>query len=466
MRRLIMRKTLIVISALIFSCLFFISVLFGNSAPERISFSPAETSEVLNNPYMGLVADARDTDIEQPVRLAHANAFWRDIEPNKGQFDFERFEQTNHFDKWRQDNVKIVLRIILDYPGPVKHMDIPDWLYNEIGGRGSWYNNDYGVGFSPDYTNAALISYHDKLLQAFGDRYTDDPLIAFVELGSIGHWGEWHTWDSDPNRIPFPKHAVSDRYAAAYVRNFPDKLLLMRRPTEIARKYGMGLFNDAFGKTNATVDGFLSWFTSGYVSWLTGEKEPAMPDFWAKAPSGGEFSDPVKYVSASRIGETLRQAKLTHVSWLGPSAPVYEQLGGSLQESIDLLLKTIGYRFIIAKVSHEKQIKAGGQLHVELGVTNRGVAPFYFQWPVELSLWSTDNLRVAVWPVNWDIRKWLSGASKEKAVLAIPVGLPSGDYTMRMAILDPETGKSGIRFANESLYPDDGYDISTVQIAE
>src|SRR5690606_17235604 len=133
-------------------------------------------------------------------------------------------------------------------------------------------------------------------IAALADRYNADPLIAFVQLGSLGHWGEWHTRDEDPGRIAFPKRTVADRYAEPYVRHFADKPLLMRRPHAIARDAKMGLFNDAFGKRESTIDGFLDWYANGYVNWLTQEEEPAMPDFWTYAPVGGEFAHATRYI--------------------------------------------------------------------------------------------------------------------------------------------------------------------------
>ena len=41
----------------------------------------------------------------------------------------------------------------MDVPGEEKHMDIPEWLYDKIEGQGTWYDMEYGKGFSPNYQN-------------------------------------------------------------------------------------------------------------------------------------------------------------------------------------------------------------------------------------------------------------------------------------------------------------------------
>src|SRR5690606_8522362 len=130
--------------------------LSASTTPPTVTYIPVETTSVLNNPYMGFAVDARSDEAEQPFRLAHANLSWRELEPEEGHYDWESIEAKYQFDLWRSRNVNLVIRVILDYPGDTAHMDIPDWLYEAIDRQGTWYDNDYGQGFSPDYDNPVL----------------------------------------------------------------------------------------------------------------------------------------------------------------------------------------------------------------------------------------------------------------------------------------------------------------------
>ncbi|WP_276354068.1 DUF4832 domain-containing protein [Cohnella caldifontis] len=438
----------------------------GQVPPASVTYVPAESDRLLDNPYIGFVADARYPQISQPVRLAFAKMTWREIEPRKGEFDFAGFEKVIHLEEWKTKNVKIILRVVLDYPEDEDHLDIPDWLYEEIQHKGTHYTLEYGKGFSPDYSNPVLIREHESLIRALAERYNDDPSIAFVELGSVGHWGEWHTWDEEPGLIPFPKRAVADQYVQAYIRHFSHKPLLMRRPMNVAAKNGMGLFNDAFGKTDSTVDGFWQWYTQGYESWLTGEQEPAMPQFWVSRPSGGEFSGAPTYFSSDKIDETIRQAKLTHVSWMGPDAPVEEPPGGPLQANIDRFLKTIGYRFAVASDTHPESARAGETIPIGLSVVNRGTAPFYFPWKMELSLSDAEGRIAAATAAQADIRQWLPGRTDFEEQWALPETLAPGTYRLNIAILDPETGLPGIEFAMDGGRSDGRYPLGSIRIDE
>ncbi len=436
----------------------------ASTSPATVTYVPAESSRVLNNPYMGFAIDARYDNAAQPFRLAHANLHWREIEPVEGQYDWEAIEEKYQFELWRSKKVNLILRVILDYPTDEKHMDIPDWLYEAIDRRGTWYDNDYGQGFSPDYDHPQLIAKHERLIRALAERYNDDPLIAYIQLGSLGHWGEWHTRDEDPGRIDFPKRAVSDRYAMHYVRYFTNKHLVMRRPHEVALNQNMGLFNDAFGKRNATIDEFLDWYTNGYKSWLTQEPEPAMPDFWTYAPSGGEFSDGTRYVTDAYIDDTILQAKLTHVTWMGPNGPYKEPRNGKLQANIDRFLNTIGYRYVIAKESHEQSVAPGGKLHVRATIINRGVAPSYHRWPLEIGIADAAGAVQSKIRSSQDIRAWLSGSRQVSVDVPIPRSLPAGEYTLTAAILDPANGQPGIDLAIEGRRADGRYTLGSFTV--
>jgi hypothetical protein len=438
----------------------------ASNTPANVTYVPIESTRVLNNPYMGFAVDARYDKFAQPYRLAHANLYWRDLEPVEGRYDWEAIEEKYRFDQWREKKVNLILRVVLDYPGDSKHMDIPDWLYESIDRQGTWYDIEYGQGFSPDYSHPVLIRKHEQLIRALAERYDDDPLIAYIQLGSLGHWGEWHTRDEEPGRIEFPRRAVSDQYAEHYVDHFTNKPLLMRRPHAIALEHKMGLFNDAFGKRDATIKEFLDWYTNGYTSWLTQEPEPAMPDFWTYAPSGGEFSDETRYVTDAYIDDTILQAKLTHVTWMGPNAPYKEPLGGKLQNNIDRFLNTIGYRFVIAKETHEQTVRPGGRLHVRAAIVNRGAAPIYYRWPLEIGIVDAAGVLQSKIRSSQDIRTWLPGTRQVSVDVPVPATLPAGEYTLTAAILDPTNGQPGIDLAIEGRRSDGRYTLGSFAIVE
>jgi len=120
------------------------------------------------NPLMGWAPWATIERSQQPHTLVYADLTWRDFEPLQGQFDFDSFKERNQLDRWRAQGKRVVFRFVMDVPRDERHKDIPDWLYDAIGGDGDWYDHAYGQGFSPNYANPLLITYHQKAIRALG----------------------------------------------------------------------------------------------------------------------------------------------------------------------------------------------------------------------------------------------------------------------------------------------------------
>lgn len=432
------------------------------------TFYPVELTSVLNNPYMGWAPSAEGGPYDQPHRLVYVNATWRELEPTKGEYGFEALEQKYKFRYWVEKEIDIIFRLNMDFPGKDRHLDIPDWLYAEIGEDGTWYESDYGKGFSPNYSNPTLISYHKRLIEALAARYTGIKPVPIIALGSIGHWGEWHTKQDQPFSIPFPGIEVSDQYISHYFQAFTNKHLVMRRPFRIAKDNKMGLYNDSFGNLVQTYDYFISNINNGYHDYLADITQPPMPDFWKYAPSGGEIANPPGMVcfEKDQINTTLKQIKDSHTSWLGPSCPAYDALGAELQDNYDLMLKTMGYRFVLHSAKHPRKVKAGNAFPIKMVWENKGVAPFYYAWPLELSLSDADSKIIYKATLPEDIRSWLPGKKEVEASLELPSDLKPGSYGICVAILDPDTGRPAIELAIGNRRPDSRYCLDQVIIVQ
>lgn len=451
------------------------------------TYYPEEVFDVLYNPYMGFVPWAKDRNMEygdiysQPHRLVYAGITWRELEPTKGNFDWEGIEEKWQFDFWAEKGCKINIRIIMDTPtNDPTHKDIPDWLYTALmaedyaGNPGTWYDTvEIGSGFSPNYNSPLLIAEHQRMIKALAERYNDDPRISFIQLGSLGHWAEWHTWPSGSG--VFPNIDVSDRYVQHYLDNFTNKISGMRKPFPIASKQHLGLFNDMFGIKSSTNE-WLEWikngwnqidqFSDGSIDNGQLQAASAMPDFWKYAYSGGEFAngDAPSFLTESTIMETLRQARESHTSWLGPCTPLGNDYDREIQPNIDALLKTMGYRLVLEAVTHSNSVLAGKSLNVTMVWNNKGVAPFYYNWPLELSLLDSKGEVVFTTLTGEDIRKWLPGRTTLTEVFNIPSGISAGTYNLGVAIIDPDTGEPGIDLAIAGKREDGRYLLGQVMI--
>lgn len=417
-----------------------------------VSYYPKPSDKVLTNPYMGLVLNADSDKTYQPFSMVYAGLSWREIEPEKGKYAFEEFEKKYKMNYWSQKGVKFIFRLYMDYPSAEKHMDIPDWLYNEIDGDGIWYNKNGKKGFSPNYRNECLIENHKRLIEALGNRYNDEGKVAFVELGSIGHWGEWHTTYIQNELNAFPTTEITDKYVQHYIDFFDTNKLMMRRPYFIAKDNNFGLYNDAFGDKTQTEDYFLKWIEEGYKDHNVEQIHPDMKDYWKTAPSGGEFANYPGdvYLEDNYIDRTLNMLKSSHTSWLGPSNPANIALSAEKQNNLDRLLKLIGYRFRIEKSEYSKKVIAGKKQNGTITLSNDGVAPFYYDWPMYISIYDYRGINEDKIKVNHDIRNLLPGVNNISYNFNINNNFPAGIYGTKFFIEDPDAKKPSIRFANVS----------------
>lgn len=406
----------------------------------------------ISNPLMGLAPWARDITINQLHTLVYADLSWRDFEPQPGVYNFEQFENRNNFERWRAEGKRVVFRFYCDYPKAVAHLDIPDWLYTAINGDGEHYSSDQRKGFSPNYSNPIFIEYHQKVIRALGERYGEDAFFAYVELGSLGHWGEWHT-DEDTGARQMPLTDIRDLYIMHYYEAFPNTHLLMRRPFATAQHLNLGLFNDMTGDLESTQE-WLGWINYGGEFNETGEPHAlrAMPDAWMLAPIGGEqtgsITDEDLYVT--KLDQTIQLLRESHTTFIGPGGPYKSEYKGPYQTGIDQVLANVGYRLYIKELIIPRKLIIKEVLEIEVLFSNDGVAPIYYNWPTVFYFFDQNNNLRASYPTDLDIRNILPGEFYTRR-FSLPLNqLENGLYHVGIAILDPLTNKPAVRFAMQN----------------
>lgn len=415
------------------------------------------------NPLMGLAPWANRDDILQPHTLVYADLSWRDFEPKEGVYDFDSFEAVNQISRWRREGKRVVFRFVTDFPGDELHLDIPDWLFKKTGEDGAFYENEYGKGFIPNYSNREFMRYHRLAIQALGDRYGGDGFFAFIELGSLGHWGEWHTY----NMQLFPSEHIRNIYVFDYVEAFPKTHLLMRRPFPIARDLNLGLYNDMTGSFQETIE-WLDWINNGGDFYLPDGKDilGPMPDGWILAPVGGEQAPMVddEEMYNTNLSTTLSLLRYSHTSFIGPGGPYDIPPGGSMQRGIDEVLSVIGYRIYISRFESPAIVRFESSVELRIDFSNAGIAPFYYPWNVNLYLFDESGQIINAYLLPFDIRKVIPSQTSS-LYFTLPVDeLKEGRYTLGVAIIDPLTGAPGIELANVSERDDLIQEIGSFQV--
>lgn len=408
-----------------------------------------ESQAAFGNPLMGYAPSAWYNEVSEDISLLYMDITWAELEPEEGVYNWASIDEENQISRWRKEGKHLVLRFVCDIPSDEEHMDIPEWLYEKSGKAGKWYDGEYGKGFAPDYNNPTIISCHEQAVKALGEHFGQDGLISYVELGSLGHWGEWHVnYSEGIQRIP--REAVRDKYILPWTEAFPDAMILMRRPFASAEKYGFGLYNDMTGQPEAT-QSWLGWINNGGEYDQTGEKNVIVPmnDFWKTAPSGGEFTSSLSMEEMldTNLSGTVEMLREAHTTFLGPKIPDENYVDGYKE-----VLKNMGYRLWIS-MAELKNTAKGSRL--KLTWENSGVAPMYKEWPVYVYIEDESGKLVEKSRISIKISSLLPG-EKEVTLTALETerlnSLLEKGYRLSVGIEDPMTEFPCVRFAMEALY--------------
>jgi hypothetical protein len=426
-----------------------------------ISFHYPASDEAISNPFIGSATWADDSsEREQPFTLVYADLTWAEFEPTQGIYDFESFEKNNHFDLWREQGKHVIFRFVTDMPGQNNHRDIPDWLYNATGKDGKAYAVSYGRGYSPNYANPIFIEAHAKAIAALGKRYGKDPFFAYIELGSLGHWGEWHI---HPDVASMPSVSICRQYILPYVSAFPDAKLMLRRPFAAAGNIAVGLFNDAAGEQEPT-EAWLTWIETGEDTEQSAESELLlpMPEAWQSNPIGGELSTKMKHqqLLGELLPQTLDLFARSHTSWIGPGSFVKVERDGNLQPALDQVNRLIGYRLRISKSEISKL--NNGDYQFTLTWHNDGIAPFYFDWKAYLRIVGDDG-QYNLMPLPMHLIEIQPGV-EFPVTLTIPQKiLFKGENRIETGIVDPSNGRARVTLAMVAPHDDFWYELLSLQ---
>lgn len=408
-----------------------------------------ESQAAFGNSLMGYAPSAWYNEVSEDISLLYMDITWAELEPEEGVYNWASIDEENQISRWRKEGKHLVFRFVCDIPGEEAHMDIPEWLYEKSGKAGKWYDGEYGKGFAPDYNNPTIISCHEQAVKALGEHFGQDGLISYVELGSLGHWGEWHVnYSEGIQRIP--REAVRDKYILPWTEAFPDARILMRRPFASAEKYGFGLYNDMTGQPEATQSWF-DWINNGGEYDQTGEKNVIVPmkDFWKTAPSGGEFTSSLSMEEMldTNLSGTVEMIREAHTTFLGPKIPDENYVDGYKE-----VLKNMGYRLWIS-MAELKNTAKGSRL--KLTWENSGVAPMYKEWPVYVYIEDESGKLVEKSRISIKISSLLPG-EKATTLTALETerlnSLLEKGYRLSVGIEDPMTELPCVRFAMEALY--------------
>lgn len=351
-----------------------------------------------------------------------------------------------------------VFRIYMEYPR--KPSGVPEYLVTAGVRMRAWTNTNTqplppALDHTPDYEDPRLRAALTNFIAALGARYDGDPRIGFITAGLLGTWGEWHCY---PHSEWFASKAVQTEVMDAYEAVFKKTPVLLRYPAGDSDRANasnaqrnLGYHDDSFAW--ATLDTGRkddAWF---YLAALR-KAGPAAMERWKTAPIGGEIRPELwpclwKNNGCNKGQDFARCVRETHVSWLMDSS-TSRPLAPDERERALTAARSLGYEFQVLQATAKW---AGRALEVSVTITNRGVAPFYANWPVRLmAVSSAGGESVAELP--FALNTLLPAATATRSVTLDLAKMPSGDGTLLLGVPNPLKGGKPLRFANAGQDPD------------
>lgn len=428
------------------------------------TFVPKQSDEVILSPGMGYApwADADETE-SMETTLVYVELRWAEWEPEEGVYDVDFVNDAFNMETYRAQDRQVVFRFICDEPGEMDHIDIPEWLYMKTG-DGQHYDNDYGRGYSPNYANEAFIEAHANAIAALGRAFGGDDFFHYIELGSIGHWGEYHV-NVEQGIAPLPYYDVRERYIAPYLSAFPEAHYMTRYPLLETTKHGFGLYNDMTGDPNET-EYWLEQMKGGIWEQTGLPEQSDCVDAWKTEPIAGEYASTYEdsYFLHDNLSETLELLCKSHQSIIGPKIIVDESDADYTSASWQVLT-TIGYRFTASQVIVD--LSEENTVDISVMLENKGCAPIYDPCMIKFQLYDNDG--ECIWSQRMEDVNLCQLLPEETMFCNATIPREGMDddeqYTLTICIED-DFGEKWIPMALSEAYGDMEYMLAAFSIAK
>lgn len=314
------------------------------------------------------------------------------------------------------------------------------------------YNEGPYPDSKPDASREQILRHIAQLKPLFN---ANGDVIAWVEAGFIGAWGEWHTSTHGLDNLA-DKRAILEALLAALPA---DRFVQVRYPANIIEMYPqpgqaaaarVAHHNDCFLSSDTDV----GTYERDGVNTI--ERDQAyLAELTSTTPMSGETCAPNP--PRSECNSALREMELLHFSALNEA--YHKGILRSWEDDgcLDEINERLGYRLVLTTASFDERVPPGGLLRVEVNLENRGFAALMNPRPLFLALAGPAGLAKNLVELELDPRDWRPGASSFSLALRLPQDLPEGTYRLALWLPDAAVAlrndsRYAVRFANQGTW--------------
>lgn len=317
----------------------------------------------------------------------------------------------------------------------------------------------------PDASKSQILKHIEQLTPLL---QKNSDVIAWLEAGFVGAWGEWHTSTNGLDNIQDKQEILN-----AILKAIPNRFVQVRYPANIIEMYPnpedavtahVAHHNDCFLSSETDV----GTYERDGVNTI--ERDQAyLAELTRFTPMSGETCAP--FPPRSECTNAVQEMELLHFSAINEAyhkgiIRSWEE-GGCLQEITDRM----GYRLSLTSADFNEQVRPGGLLNLTVNIRNNGFASLMNPRPLFVVLSPSPDGRgdrgegeIAV-KLDLDPRTWQPGNSMFSASIRLPSKMEEGEY--RLALWLPDEAETlqanplyAVQFANENIWDESaGYNI-------
>ncbi len=445
------------------------------SAQKTIIVRPKEIDDVLTNPGIGFMTfqrfngdtlneakgwtegkpiiyqdfDGDLTNEDYPdTTIAYFRIYWKFIEPQRRKYRWDLIDKA--LETARRRGQTLMLRIA-PY-GTGNQNDVPAWYREMVGPKKDWRHKKWQV----DPEDRRYVEHFTAMIESLGKRYDGHPDLESVDVSIVGAWGEGA---GSALLTSETRRALVD----AYIDNFKKTHLVMLLTDEKTNGYAMsradvGWRVDCLGDMGGfspTWSHMNDYYPQAIINF-------GVRDAWKKAPVTLEICWVMRHWKDMGwdVDHIIAESLKWHISsFNAKSSPVPQDWW----PSVNAWLRAMGYRFVLRKFTYPDTVKAGEKLAFTSWWENAGVALCYRKFPLALRL--NNGQKSEILTTGADITTWLPGDNLYDNSVKVPPDMPSGEYTLQIAILDPRPQKPTIKLAISARNEEGWYPLGKIKIA-
>ncbi len=443
------------------------------------TFHPTASDEVLINPekgwiayeaegnrcrgggypeYLAEVVVPGDTLAEVPISDIYTRISWSCFEDGgEGVYDwswldnvFSRFEGTGRTFSFRIANY--------GYWGPTpcdRKYAVPQWV-ERAGAQGEIV---HGNEWRPLADDPIYLEKLTQFMNALGERYGSRDDISYIDLGSLGRWGEGHSHPYD--LATFQKHWAILEHA------FPGHRLVANDDM------GAECCDWALDEKDAWIRDDSPYRWDGYsfpcMRRARLDRPNIMESRHIREWQGHEDLPNVPWQMVKEDLDTVLSCRSAPVSYAGIHHYPRDFVNNLGKDWVDDWANRMGYWFIVKQATAPSPLVANAANTLELQVENRGVDKIHRAYRLALALTKVGEDAPAYQEaaLSSDARDWPAEQTTTASYTWELGDLSSGDYFVDIALVAPDGNDMAamVKFGNYGRLANEYLRLGTVRVA-